>query len=138
MKKSAAIIFLLSNFSCVYNPTGVAEAELNKEFDLKYGEVAVIGEEGLYVTLMDVVEDSRCPIGFNCFLPGNGSVLLKIEKKKNIPLIDTLNTADNPKALNYEDYKITLKALNPYPVADKKIEKVDYSIILLVEKETIN
>lgn len=137
MKRVFLIFFLLSNFSCFYNPTGPAETELNKEFDLKFGKTAVIGEEKLYITFKDVIEDSRCPIGYRCFVAGNGAVLLKIEKDGADLLIDTVNTTSDPHSLNYLNYKITLKNLNPYPVADSLIKKGDYIASLFVEKSFI-
>ena len=134
MKKIILILFLITNFSCFLNPVGPAITELNKEFDLKYWQNAVVGEEGLYITFKDVVEDSRCPIGYECFWAGNGAVLLKVEKKNDPVLIDTLNTILEPHALNYLNYQITLKNLKPYPVADSLIMKKNYVVTLLVEK----
>ena len=83
MKKSAVILFLFSNLNC-YNPVGTANTELDNEFDLKYGQKAVIGEEGLYITFIDLIEDSRCPINYDCIWQGNGGILLKIEKKHQL------------------------------------------------------
>jgi hypothetical protein len=134
MKKLIIIFLLLFNFSCTYTPTGPALTELNKEFDLKFGRKAVVGEEGLYITFKDVVEDSRCPVGYMCFWEGNGAVLLIIEKRNNGILIDTLNTTLEPHALNYLNYKISLKKLKPYPVADSLILKKNYIVTLFVEK----
>jgi hypothetical protein len=136
LKKYILFFLFISNFSC-FNPIGPAGTGLNKEFDLKYGQKAVVGEENLYITFKDVVEDSRCPIGYRCFAAGNGAVLLKIEKKGGIPLTDTVNTTSEPQSLNYLNYYITLKELKPYPVADSLIIKRDYVLTLLVEKRFI-
>ena len=134
MKKIMLIFFLCTNFSCFYTPTGPAYTELGKEFDLQYGKKAVVGTENLYITFKDVLEDSRCPIGYRCFWAGNGAVLLKIEKSNYDVLVDTINTTLDPQNLQYHDYNIILKNLKPYPVADSLINNKDYIITLLVEK----
>jgi hypothetical protein len=134
MKKIIFLLFLLTNFGCFYTPTGPALTELNKEFELTYGNKAVIGKENLYITFKDVVGDSRCPIGAMCVWVGNGAVLLKIEKQNAATLIDTLNTYLEPHGLSYLNYKISLKDLKPYPVVDTVIKKQNYVVTLLVEK----
>jgi len=134
MKKLMFIFSLFIYFNCFYNPTGPALTELGKEFDLQYSEIAVIGNENLYITFKDVLEDPRCPIGYRCFWAGNGAVLLKIEKSNYDVLIDTINTTLDPQNLQYHDYNIILKNLKPYPVADSLINNKDYIITLLVEK----
>ncbi len=134
MKKFIILFLFCINFSCFYNPTGPAQTEFGKEFDLKYGKKAVIGEEGLYITFKDLVEDSRCPVGYMCFVAGNGAALLKIERINADALIDTINTTTEPNTLDYLNYTITLKNLKPYPVADIPIDKKDYIVTLLVEK----
>jgi hypothetical protein len=134
MKKIIIICLFGLNFSCFYNPTGPAQSELGKEFELKYGHKAVIGTEELYITFLNVVEDSRCPIGYRCFWAGNGAVLLKIEKANQDILTDTVNTTLEPKILYYHNYTISLRNLTPYPVADSVIKKKDYVVTLLVGK----
>jgi hypothetical protein len=134
MKKLILVFFLFSNISCFYTPTGPAFTELGKEFDLQYGRKAVIGNENLHITFKDVLEDSRCPIGYRCFWAGNGAVLLKIEKNKSDILTDTVNTTLEPQSLYYHNYNIILKNLKPYPVAGSLIKKNDYVVTLLVEK----
>ena len=134
MRKLILVFFVGFNFSCFFNPIGPAETELGKEFDLRYGHKAVVGEENLYITFQDVLEDSRCPIGYRCFWAGNGAVLLKIEKANQDILTDTVNTTLEPNILYYHNYTISLRNLTPYPVADSVIKKKDYVVTLLVGK----
>ena len=138
MKKIILLCLIFLNIYCFDKIIGPPQTVLNKEFDLKYGKKAVIGEEGLYITFKDVVEDSRCPIGYYCVWAGNGAVLLNIEKRNADTLMDTLNTTLEPHTLLYLNYKIILKKLKPYPAADTLIEKKDYIVTLLVEKEVID
>lgn len=134
MRKLILVFLFGFNFSCFYNPIGPAQTELGKEFDLRYGHKAVIGGENLYITFKDVLEDSRCPIGYRCFWAGNGAVLLRIEKNNADILIDTINTTLEPKTLYFQNYSISLKNLKPHPAADSIIKKKDYAATLLVEK----
>ncbi|MFZ0454569.1 MAG: hypothetical protein WCE54_22390 [Ignavibacteriaceae bacterium] len=134
MKQLMLIFFLFSSFNCFYTPTGPAHTELGKEFDLQYGKKAVIGNENLYITFKDVLNDSRCPIGFACLWAGNAEVLLKVQQSNSDILIDTLNTASESPNLIYHNYNIMMKSLKPYPVADSVIKKKDYVVTLLVEK----
>jgi hypothetical protein len=134
MKKIILLLLIFVDLNCFYNPTGPAQTELDREFDLKLGKKAVVGEEGLFITFIDVLEDSRCPLGYYCFWAGNGAVLLKIEKLGSYALSDTLNTTLEPRSLDYLNYNITLKNLKPYPIPDSTIQKGDYIVTLLVNK----
>jgi len=118
------IVLPLMLFSCS-NPVGV-NANLNEEFKLKVGEHAELKNEFLRITFIAVIEDSRCPSNLRCFIPGNAAVALMIQKNKDIPVKDTLNTCSYPRSGWYLGYKIDLVKLEPYPQDYTPIPKLDY------------
>ena len=54
----------------------VVTADLNKKFELPVGDTATINGQGLTIIFTQVTEDSRCPIGVECFWEGDGAVQL--------------------------------------------------------------
>src|SRR3990167_1527468 len=53
--------------------------QLNKEFTLEMGETAMLKEDDLRIKFLEVVEDSRCPSGFQCIR--GGSVRIKVDAR---------------------------------------------------------
>ena len=73
----------ISNCEVIWKPSISNEnpknIELNKEFTLEVGETAILKEDDLRIKFLEVVEDSRCPIGAQCIR--GGSVRIKIDAR---------------------------------------------------------
>ena len=125
---------LLIIIGWTYQPTGVKEVQLNREFDLKVGQEGLIKAEGLRIEFNSVIEDSRCPAGVTCIWAGNAKISVNLIKGKNRSAAIELNTGLEPTHHAYSGYEVRLVKLNPYPKADENIDKKDYVATLLVCK----
>ena len=73
----------IKNCEVIWKPTLLNEdtksIQLNKEFTLEMGETAMLKEDDLRIKFLEVVEDSRCPSGFQCIR--GGSVRIKVDAR---------------------------------------------------------
>ncbi|HKG20274.1 MAG TPA: hypothetical protein VKC34_00130 [Blastocatellia bacterium] len=126
------ILLLITGFSQRSN--GKGEALLNAEFKLRVGREARIKGQGLTVSFSSVVEDSRCPQGVDCMWAGNAVAVLKLSRANADSITVELNTNLEPKEKSYQQYEISLIALNPYPKKDSRIKREDYIGTFVVRK----
>lgn len=112
------------------------EVALDKEFELRFNEEAMIKQEGLRIMLESVVEDSRCPTGATCVWAGNAKIEVFIKhawKRRSYRM--KLNTSIEPKQDKFiHKYDVKLVSLSPYPKKDVKIKKSDYVATLIVSR----
>lgn len=88
----------------------------------------------LNLRFLEVLEDSRCPIGTDCFWAGNAKIKIQIRKPGGAPKIFELNTAMGDQFVLVEGYKIQLASLTPHPRADAELRKETYAAIFTVTK----
>ena len=134
MKKIIHIIslLLLIVFLSCENPVDTS-VNLNEEFSLKVGGSAVIKGENLRIKFIAVTEDSRCPINVECFWAGNAKVAITIQKDENLPLNDSLNTYLKPREIEYLDYQIFIKNLEPNRDVNQTIPQSEYVATFLIK-----
>jgi hypothetical protein len=111
------------------------EVRLDREFELKVDQQAVIKAEQLKVKFISVVEDSRCPEGVTCIWAGRGRVALQLTLGNKKP--DTLELSTDPagQEKHSNGYYIKLVSLNPYPKSDRPIKAADYILKLYISKK---
>ena len=84
-----------------------------------------------------VLTDSRCPDGLMCFWSGVAGIRLIISEdsgmNKSVELY-TLNNINWSDSVVYQDLKIKLKALNPYPSIYKQFDNKSYKATLILSK----
>ncbi|MFC2014698.1 hypothetical protein ACFLUP_01750 [Chloroflexota bacterium] len=112
-----------------------ASVGLGEEFFLSRGRGAVIREENLEITFMEVVEDSRCAKDVTCIWEGRATSLVRIV---NYTVDVELELAepgltDDGNTVVFRDYLITFHLL-PYPQADVETKKGDYQLRLTITK----
>jgi hypothetical protein len=131
--KTITTILILSLFSgCPLEPTAPGQltvVKIGEPFDLKIEGTALIENEEILFRFADVAEDSRCPIGMMCIWAGNAKVVINISD-----VSDTINTNNNPSAILYNQYLITLDNLTPYPRVDVPRIKSEYVGRFIVTK----
>lgn len=119
---------------CSDSLTNYNEVVLDKEFNIKVGDSAVLANQGLIIKFKSVSDDSRCPIGLECFWQGNATVVLELKNFDGDTLTAYLNTFLEPRAVEFSKLTVALKDLAPYPILDSVINTSEYTATLLIKK----
>lgn len=128
-------------------------AEFGKEFSISLGQTAQIKDSprNLNLEFIDVVEDSRCPSGVECFWEGQVVVamnagLTRANERMGIPdlLLGEFNLTKRAgreelgeRTLGgngIEKYSVKLVKVEPYPASGSEIKKPEYKATLVVSK----
>lgn len=101
-------------------PTGGATTlmvEFNKTFTLQVTDTAVLGNNQLTLTFLQVVEDSRCPTHVDCIQAGQARISLQVIQPGKTAETFELNSNPplNQTPFTYQGYTIELLELVPYP-----------------------
>ncbi|GIU71613.1 MAG: hypothetical protein KatS3mg003_1092 [Candidatus Nitrosocaldaceae archaeon] len=100
---------------------------VNKEFFMRINQTVKYND--LEITLIDILEDSRCPIDVTCFWEGDAKALLSIKKD----FIDNFNvTLHEP--LIIDNIAINLESLKPDRRSNDIIEKDKYQAKFVISE----
>lgn len=106
---------------------------------LRLGERVKVGNNGLYLTLVEVVADSRCPKDVTCIWAGQATVLIDADAGNGPLLQVSLTLGDDPAQRAavlgghiLDGYILELVKLEPYPVSTEQISQEKYVAHLTV------
>ena len=110
-------------------------ARLGQEFFLHIGESALIEGEKLQIKFLEVVADSRCPIGVTCIWEGEVLCLVEIEYRESVDQITLTEPGLTswPPGESFQEYEIAYH-VEPYPVAGVEISEEEYRLHLELTK----
>ena len=114
--------------------SAVRHVDFNKEFELRPGQQAVVGNE-LTIGFQSVNGDSRCPSDVTCIQEGNASVVLTVasDGRESQKLeLQHLSQVFSNRACG--TYSVELVQLIPYPRSDRPIAAQDYGVTLIVTR----
>ncbi|MDT4895722.1 MAG: hypothetical protein QOH25_799 [Acidobacteriota bacterium] len=138
MMTSAILSFLVlfaATTAAAPPESSIKEVALDKEFEVRFGQLVSIKKEGLKISFKDVAEDSRCPTGVECIWAGNAKIVVFIKNNRRRAYTIKLNTGVEPKQDNFiMKYDIKLVSLSPYPKKGAIIMKSDYVATLVVSR----
>jgi len=132
MKKYLLLLMALLMVSCLDFLSNSPDDEkeeviLNQTtYELRVGETIKTQNLG-EVSLVDVLEDSRCPIDVECVWEGNLKISLEIDEVKY-----ELNTALEPKEKEVKGKKVSIYQVTPDAISTKEIKKDEYIITIMV------
>lgn len=131
MKYVSFILIVVIYFGCKKDSVASPEnstkiIRLNDTSDVGVGQTAELANGELVFRFDSVINDSRCPIGVECFWQGNASIHLTFPDR-----VDTLDTIFK-QVLTYGNYKIIFIDLVPYPIWQQAIDKNSYRAKLKV------
>ncbi len=110
------------------------EQQYGEEFELPFGNRALVSNDAL-IRFVDVVGDSRCPIGVECFWEGDAEVLLELKRSGYTPKQFTLHTYREMTTDTVVDgVRVRLLRLDPYPVYQVPTDKKDYVATVLLDR----
>jgi hypothetical protein len=125
-------------------------ATLDSPFQLKVGQTGLVEPQGPSVEFIEVVEDSRCPIGVDCVWEGRARILIRVSSSGDVLGFGTreltleagqVDRAADSVAGVFDTYLFELLALDPYPRAaggDAEVVQPDYTATLVVSKLVAN
>jgi hypothetical protein len=110
------------------------QVSLDRVFELKVGQEAIIKAERLKAKFVSVLEDSRCPKGVQCIQAGKGRISLQLTSGNNKPQNVELSTDEAEQQLDFNGYQVKLISLNPYPKMERVLKPADYVLSLNISK----
>jgi hypothetical protein len=114
--------------------TSALGARVGQEFTLSEGQSIWI-EKGLFrITLVRVIEDSRCPANKECFWAGNAKVEVMVVAQSYILTVGELLEGDQNSVDLGDGYSLRALRLDPYPGLGE--DGQPYQFTLVVERET--
>jgi hypothetical protein len=114
-------------------PSAPVGAALNKPFDLRGGDTALLPAEGLKLVFEKVKGDSRCAKGVQCIWAGDAEVVLRVQKGTDAPAeIGVHTNGQSGPSMSYQGFLVTLQALGPQPRVGQPIKLTDYVATLVV------
>jgi hypothetical protein len=109
--------------------------EFDREFKLRNGGTASVGNDGLVLRFERVTEDARCPVGDTCVVDGDAVVLVTVWQPPNGPAALELHTSPSatPEG-KYLRHRVRLVRLEPRPVGEQSVPLPQYWATLMVSK----
>jgi len=112
--------------------------KINQDYELEYGETADFNKGDFTIRFDEVLGDSRCPSCCLCTWAGVVKVKLVIEEDAGSTDIEMIMPglffeSQNFPTVEYQDYSIELKEVNPYP-EDFPSEEADYNIVFSINE----
>jgi hypothetical protein len=84
---------------------------------------------------VQVLEESRCPVGVQCIWEGNARIGVKAEKPPSRTATLELNTSGRyDREATYQGYKVQLLQVVPYPRHGHTLQATDYCANLKIIK----
>lgn len=114
------------------------KAPLNKEFNLKYGQIADVQTGGIEIKFSQVINDSRCPSNVTCIWQGQvviGLDILKYGRKVSTLNLTLVPGRDSLPVQFLDKYTVKLTQVLPYPQYGQQILLQDYIARIVVTKE---
>ena len=122
MKLTAAIL-LLSIFT-------LFTSEINAQPGRSTITVQIHNEKnvpraGFRIRFVEMVDDSRCPIGTTCVWAGNAKVRIEVRGhgRRGQKQTFELNSNTSPKSVQFNGYEIKLVDLTPHPRSNIRINR---------------
>jgi len=108
---------------------------LGDSFSLAVGQSASIDGEDFVIKFIDIVADSRCPLGVECIWQGEVACLVEITHSGTGQqrVLTYPGLTQEPSEVQFGSYQFTF-SVEPYPEAGKEIKKGEYRLNLLVTK----
>lgn len=120
MRLSLSLALILT--ACAPSLTAVPGGS---EFELSPGSTVRLAGTGMVLTMIDVANDSRCPIDVVCVTAGNAEVRLRVRADgKDTPV--SLHTMQEPRAVTAGTVRLELMDLAPPNRAATPIQPAEY------------
>jgi hypothetical protein len=99
------------------------------QVELRQGEIATAEDGSLSLRFLEVVADSRCPIGAQCIWAGNAEVALELTDDTGVRRIE-INSFTEPRQHVAAGWSVTFVDLLPQPRSGTSIDPAERLLIL--------
>ncbi|MFA5995196.1 MAG: hypothetical protein WCW27_02430 [Patescibacteria group bacterium] len=113
--------------------TNDISANFGGAFTVQVNQTALVGGE-VAVTVKQISNDSRCPIGAQCITAGTVSVVIAVAQSSEYVTIVGSGSGEGATPVTIGNYTITLGEVTPMPKTGTTIAPEDYTVTLTVEK----
>lgn len=131
------LIFLLIFSSC-QEEIPCTSFVLGEQVEIPLRETVTHCNEPISVTFLDLISDSRCPIGATCIWAGLIEVLLSVNvngQEQVFNLSSQPNFGDKvPESKIVNGYSVKLVDLKPYPDVTRNVKRSSTQVILMIQK----
>ncbi|MFY0651504.1 MAG: hypothetical protein JXQ96_05700 [Cyclobacteriaceae bacterium] len=125
------LLLAISAAACTEDQGEPKMVDLDTDFNIAFGEEAIIRNESVRIKFTEVNEDSRCPENVNCVWEGRLQITLNINGE-NMQL--SIGGSSEPsKTLNGYKYSL-VRVVAPTPNSNVTPDNSEYVVSLLVEK----
>ncbi|MBI2821748.1 MAG: hypothetical protein HYX74_05940 [Acidobacteria bacterium] len=126
--------FSLSGVSVVARRSAeqIVESSLGAPVRLAINQTALFRPDNLKVTFWNVTEDSRCPVDAVCIQAGWATVALRVSSDGANLGEFLLSTREGRETASTASHSIRLAAVEPAPVASRRLSIADYRVIVTV------
>ena len=110
---------------------------LGEEISISFGEIVRINDTDLEITFAELVSDSRCPEWVQCFWAWVAEILFKAMVSGTGTMQKLEVSPSWEGSLVYEiwnDFKVEILSLDPYPVDPTKIQESEYVLKMIIFK----
>jgi hypothetical protein len=131
--RAAFALCVFSTACAADGASGPDNVVLDKPFDVKVGQTAVLPAEGLRVVFQEVRNDSRCPTNVTCVWEGDAEVVLQAEttpETREELLVHTSRQFGDSAA--FHGYTIQVRGLAPGTKAGVPTDPKAYVVTLVV------
>lgn len=108
--------------------------EAGRPFRIRAGTIARIGDTELLIGFRGITQDSRCPMDALCVWEGDASARIMATVGRAQWTGFDLHTRLDPKEARFNEWKIKLVGVEPYPRSDRRIDPDDYIVTLEVSR----
>jgi hypothetical protein len=95
------------------------------EFELSPGETVLLGSTDVALSMIDIANDSRCPVDVVCVTAGDAEVRFRVRAEGNDVTV-SLHTMQEPRAVTVGAVRLELTSLAPPNHAGSPIPPGEY------------
>ena len=133
MRLARLLVCVLSLSACGSELSPEPTGPVDTAVILAPGIAADVEAAGVLLRFVAVTGDSRCPADAICIHAGDAIVRIDVRSDAGQPASYDLHTA-GPRAVMYDDLRIELVALTPYPFTARPIDRRDYRATLRITR----
>ena len=117
--------------------SNLSAAKMDGQFQLNINQTISFESDNLRLKLLNVTEDSRCPMGVRCTWEGQVTVLIHVIKQdQDIGDISLTYRSGNYDLATktFDNYILKLVKVEPYPKQGDTLKSSDYRVTLVLSK----